>query len=121
MRAVFLALPVALAACAAGAPITPTDVTLRRDVLSVRFSDGQTCRAARPEGAAAWSGRFDGCGSYAYAVALEPGTNPARWVIEQVFAKDGGAPLVALGQVTLTDPARRREYVFVSPPVVAGD
>lgn len=119
MRALILALPVALTACAAGAPITPVDVTLRNDALAVRFSDGQTCQAARPDAARTWSGAFDGCAGYAYAVTLAPGTNPVRWVIEQVFAKDGGAPLLALGQVVLTDPARGRDYVFVSPPPVA--
>jgi hypothetical protein len=69
MTRLFLIAPLALSACAAltGAP-RPEAARISGDTLSVRFTDGATCRAAlTPAGG---EGTFPDCGGAAYAVAI---------------------------------------------------
>ena len=107
------ALLATFAACATG-PATPTRVTLDRDMLTVRMSDGATCRGPAPaEGAATgWSGRLGGCPwTYAYRVEIDPGTNPLRWILEEVL---GEGVLSPIATVTITEPSGRQR-VFETP------
>jgi hypothetical protein len=102
-----------LAACAVGSA-APTQVTLDRDLLSVRMSDGSICEGAAPgEGAeGGWSGTLTGCPwAYAYAIEIDPRTNPVRFVLEEVLGDRIIGPLAA---VTITD-ASGRARVFQTP------
>jgi hypothetical protein len=69
MNRLLLIAPLALSACAmlAGSP-RPEAARITGDTLSVRFTDGRTCRAAlTPAGG---EGTFPDCGGAAYAVAI---------------------------------------------------
>lgn len=114
----WILLPVALAACAS-VPAVPQRVDLDADLLSVRMSDGTTCLGPAPgaEAAAGWSGRLQGCAwDYAYTVEIDPGTNPMRFIFEEVFGALGlEGVLSPLAEVTITG-ADGRPRVFRSPP-----
>jgi hypothetical protein len=102
-----------LAACATG-PATPTRVSLDPDLLTVAMSDGTTCRGPAPATGAetGWSGRLTGCPSgYAYTVEIDPGTNPIRFILTEVF---GAGILSPLATVTITD-ATGRTRSFQTP------
>lgn len=103
----------ALAACATG-PASPERVTLDADLLSVRMSDGSTCRGPAPAtGAdAGWSGTLTGCTSpYPYLVEIDPGTNPVRFILQEIL---GDRIIGPLATVTITD-ATGRDRVFQTP------
>lgn len=116
-------LALTLTACAQS-PARPVSVDLTRDLLEVRMSDETVCSGPAPaEGAeAGWSGRFEGCAwPYAYDVAIEPGANPLRFALQEVFAAIGLEDALApLAQVTITD-STGRARVFASPPEVDFD
>jgi hypothetical protein len=109
--------PLALAACTSG-PATPTVVQLDRDLLSVRMSDGATCRGPAPDGDrdAGWSGVLQDCPwDYGYTVAMDPQTNPLRLVLEEVLGAIGAdGVLVPLATVTITG-ADGSARVFETP------
>ncbi|NKX43458.1 hypothetical protein [Roseicyclus persicicus] len=108
-----LAVPALLAACATG-PATPERVTLDRDLLTVSMSDGSTCLG--PGGGDGWSGRLTGCPwDYAYTVAIDPRTNPLRFVLEEIF---GEALVQPVAEVTITD-ATGRARLFQTPERIA--
>ena len=91
-----------LAACATG-PATPARVSLEADLLTVTMSDATTCLGPAPETAAetGWSGRLTGCPwEYTYTVEIDPGTNPIRFLLTEVF---GEGILSPLATVTITD------------------
>ena len=103
----------ALAACATG-PATPQRVTLDADLLSVRMSDGSTCSGPAPSSGAdtGWSGTLTGCASaYPYVVEIDPGTNPIRFVLQEIL---GDRIIGPLATVTITD-ATGRDRVFQTP------
>jgi hypothetical protein len=102
-----------LAACGTG-PATPARVTLEADLLTVAMSDASTCRGPAPAtGAeAGWSGRLAGCPwDYAYTVEIDPGTNPIRFILQEVFGDSIVSPLAT---VTITD-ATGRTRSFQTP------
>jgi hypothetical protein len=102
-----------LASCATG-PATPARVTLEADLLTVTMSDATTCRGPAPATGAdtGWSGRLSGCpSSYAYTVEIDPGTNPVRFLLTEVFGEGIVSPLAT---VTITD-ATGRTRSFQSP------
>ena len=104
---------VTLAACATG-PATPTRASLEADLLTVTMSDGSTCLGPAPASGAetGWSGRLSGCRwDYAYTVEIDPGTNPIRFILQEVF---GEGILSPLATVTITD-ATGRTRSFESP------
>lgn len=108
-----LATLLALAACAAG-PATPERVTLDATLLTVGMSNGSTCRGPAPASGAAtgWSGRLTGCAStYPYTVEIDPGTNPIRFVLQEIL---GDRIIGPLATVTITD-ATGRDRVFQTP------
>lgn len=103
----------ALAACATG-PAAPERVTLDADLLSVRMSDGATCLGPAPASGfeAGWSGTLTGCASpYPYVVEIDPGTNPIRFVLQEIL---GDRIIRPLATVTITD-ATGRDRVFQTP------
>jgi hypothetical protein len=103
----------ALGACAIG-PATPSRVTLDRSLLSVAMSDGSTCLGPAPAQGAetGWSGRLAECRwGYAYAVEIDPRTNPVRFVLEEIF---GDRIIGPIATVTITD-ATGRTRVFQTP------
>jgi hypothetical protein len=102
-----------LAACATG-HATPQRVMLDADLLSVRMSDGSTCRGPAPATAAptGWSGTLEGCGSpYPYVVEIDPRTNPVRFILQEIL---GDRVIGPLATVTITD-ASGRARVFQTP------
>lgn len=108
-----LAILTALAACATG-PATPERVTLDAALLSVRMSDGSTCRGPAPEGGAptGWSGTLTGCAAaYPYVVEIDPGTNPIRFVLQEIL---GDRIIGPLASVTIKN-ATGRDRVFQTP------
>lgn len=116
-RALLSALILAtLAACAMG-PATPERVTLDATLLSVGMSDGSTCLGPAPETGAqtGWSGTLTGCASaYPYVVEVDPGTNPVRFILQEIL---GDRLIRPLATVTITD-ASGRDRVFQSPEPV---
>ncbi len=95
-------------------PATPERVTLDADLLSVRMSDGSHLPRPAPEtGAeAGWSGTLTGCAAtYPYAVEIDPGTNPIRFVLQEIL---GDRIIGPLATVTITD-AMGRDRVFQTP------
>ncbi len=115
----------ALAACVTtnGTPTVsgspdPVAARLSSDGLSVRLSNGATCRGGKPpEGARRWKGVLGGCpDGWTYVVLLDERTNPARFIVEAVLTtltiEDALAPV---GEVLVTD-ASGRTTVFASPP-----
>jgi hypothetical protein len=102
-----------LAACAT-APASPERVTLDRDLLTVAMSDGSLCRGPAPgTGAeAGWSGTLTGCAwSYPYRVEIDPGTNPVRFVLQEIL---GDRIIGPIATVMITD-ATGRDRVFQTP------
>lgn len=102
-----------LAACATG-PAAPERVTLDATLLSVGMSDGTTCLGPAPDAGAGtgWSGTLSGCASpYPYTVEIDPGTNPVRFILQEIF---GDRLIRPLATVTITD-ATGRDRVFQSP------
>jgi len=102
-----------LAACATG-PATPIRVSLDADLLTVTMSDATTCRGPAPSTGAetGWSGRLTGCPwDYAYTVEIDPGTNPIRFILQEVFGDSIVSPLAT---VTITD-ATGRTRSFETP------
>jgi hypothetical protein len=115
MRCALAALSIvtALAACAVG-PASPERVTLDADLLSVRMSDGSTCRGPAPASGfeAGWSGTLTGCAAtYPYVVEIDPGTNPIRFVLQEIL---GDRIIRPVATVTITD-ATGRDRVFQTP------
>lgn len=118
MRIILLLPVLALAACANyGAP-RPVGVTLTTDNLTVRLANGEYCRGPAPStgASAGWSGQLQGCSvSYGYDVAIQPGTNPVRYVLAEVFTAIGlEGVLVPLATVTIHDGAGR-DWRFATP------
>ena len=124
MRQLTLGLVVcaALAGCAQiGSGARPEAVFLTRNDLVVSLTDGTRCRMERPA-AAVWSGRLQGCSrDWPYEVALDPRTHAARQLVEAVFTQIRGLRSATYGTVTITDPVRGAQYVFVSPAQTAED
>lgn len=116
--AVSIATALAVALPAAASPARPVEASLRGDHVTVTFSDGQRCRATRPEGHAggAWSSRLSGCShSLDVGVAPESGSNILRRFFEDLTTALGArAVLEELGEVTVTDAAGRR-HVLTAP------
>ncbi len=118
-----LAAPLVVAGCAL-VPASPVAVDLTRDQVDVRLSDGTVCTGTAPATGAetGWSGRLAPCSTgFNYVVEIDPGTNPVRFVLEEIFTGlgfDQGFPPIA--DVTLTSDAGRT-YRFVSPPPVEED
>lgn len=115
MRRVLAALSIltALAACATG-PASPQRVTLDPDLLTVGMSDGSTCRGPAPAtgAGAGWSGTLTGCAAaYPYTVEIDPGTNPIRFVLQEIL---GDRIIGPLATVTITE-ATGRDRVFQTP------
>ncbi len=107
----------AIAACATG-PASPSRVTLEADLLSVAMSDGSTCRGPAPGMGAetGWSGTLTGCAwPYGYTVEIDPGTNPVRFVLQEIL---GDRIIKPLATVTITD-ADGRDRVFQTPERIA--
>jgi hypothetical protein len=95
-------------------PAVPQQVDLDADLLNVRMSDGTVCRgpAPGPDARTGWSGRLQDCAwDYPYTVEIDPGTNPLRFVLVEVF---GEALFSPLAEVTIT-PADGRPRVFQTP------
>lgn len=118
MKNLLFLLPAAmLAGCVAAAP-RPLSVTLTDTEITVPMSDGSTCFGQAPEGSGTtWAGTLTGCATpYRYSVEFEPGTNPVRFVLEEVFGAIGleGA-LAPLATVTIVD-ADGVVRTFASPP-----
>ena len=117
MRYIPLLPVLALVACANLGTPPPSDVALTNDNLSVRLSNGETCYGPAPaEASGGWSGQLQGCSvAYSYDVAVQPGTNPVRMVLHEIFTAIGleGA-LVPLATVTIDDGAGR-DWRFATP------
>ncbi len=121
MHRLLVLLPLVLAACVATeAPTTgmsPQSVTLSRERLAVRMSNGQTCTGGvLTTGARSWNGPLAGCPEgWRFRVQLSDRTNPARFVVEEVMTaltiEDALAPRA---EVTVTDP-NNNATTFVSP------
>ncbi len=122
-RLLFLtAATVGLSACAATPP-RPVEVSLSQTLLEVRLSNGQTCTGPAPAAAAAgWSGTLEGCAvALPYEVTIDPGTNPVRFVLQEIFTAIGLTDAIApIATVTITD-ATGRTRTFASPPPREGD
>ncbi|MCB6178394.1 hypothetical protein LHP98_09655 [Rhodobacter sp. Har01] len=103
-----------LSACVAapGNPV-PQAARLTDTTLTLRLSDGTTCRA---DWAASPVGRMDTCGpGYGYAVKLADRKNLARQLVEGIdLALGGGLGLAPMAEVVITDPAGI-DHVFSSP------
>ncbi len=105
-----LAVAMALAACAGGAPGTgagraapalePRAAILYPGTLTVLTSDGGLCAGVRPRGAQAWSGQLQGCrADLTYAVA-----RPARGAREVLPAVADPAAEPSAAAVTIEGP-----------------
>lgn len=93
----------------------PQSLRLTAETLTLRLSDGTTCRTAW---AAAPAGRLQDCGpGYGYAVTLSPTTNPVRLLLEGIELALGGHVLAPMAEVVITDPAGI-DWVFASPPEI---
>lgn len=115
MRRVLVTLSIltALTACATN-PAAPERVTLDPDLLTVAMSDGSTCLGPAPATGAetGWSGVLTGCASaYPFTVEIDPGTNPVRFVLQEIL---GDRIIGPLATVTITD-ATGRDRVFQTP------
>jgi hypothetical protein len=104
-----------LSACGAlpGDPV-PQEVRLTQETMTLRLSDGTTCRA---DWQAAPVGRLEGCGpGYGYAVTVDANPNLVRQLVEGlVLALGGQGVLAPMAEVVITDPAGI-DHVFRSPP-----
>ncbi|RVT85676.1 hypothetical protein DXV76_07955 [Rhodobacteraceae bacterium CCMM004] len=102
MRRVLIVL--ALAGCVAQPPVPrapaaaaePRAVTLYRDAVTARFSDGSLCVAVRPGRAADWTARLAGC-PHLWTVAVRGADRTARRPLAPgggrvVLTPPGGAP-----------------------------
>lgn len=114
MRLVALSLVsvVALSACAALPPPRPESVEVSRSGIEVTLTDRSTCIGIAPDGQPdSWSGTLQGCPvPYAYAVEIDPRTNPVRYLLEEVI----GLTVAPIATVTITD-VDGRSRVFASP------
>jgi len=103
-------LVLALAACQPGNP-RPDSVELDRDLLTVRFSNAETCLGPAPaEGAeTGWSGTLQSCAyPHAYTVDIDPRANPIRLILQEVFGALGGEDILTpIATVSITDPSGR--------------
>ncbi|MEQ8367972.1 MAG: hypothetical protein RIB61_14830 [Roseicyclus sp.] len=105
-----------LAACTTG-PAAPRDVQIDRDLLTVGMSDGSLCRGAAPgDSPAGWSGTLQSCPwSYGYTVEIDPGTNPVRLILQEVFTALGAPDALSpIATVTIID-GMGRARVFETP------
>ena len=116
MRALpLLMIPVLLAGCASG-PAQPVDIRLSPSMLQVRMSDGSFCDGPAPASGAelGWSGSFTGCPwAYDYALQIDPGTNPVRFVAEAI-ANAAGGEITPVADIVITRPDGR-SFRFVAP------
>ncbi len=114
----FALLPAAaLAACASAAP-QPAQVSLTDTLLTVRMSNGTICQGPAPaEGLTSWSGQLQDCPTpFAYSVEIDPGTNPTRFILEELLTSLGGEALFApFATVEITSDTGVTR-TFVSPP-----
>ena len=116
------AVALGLTACATTPP-RPLSVSLTDTNLTGPMSNGTTCTGTAPEGAATgWSGTLQNCPTpYAYTVEIDPGTNPVRFILEEIFTALGGPDVIApLATVTITDQTGRTR-TFASPPPLPED
>lgn len=95
----------ALAACAAATP-RPLSVAASPGGIEVAMSNGRICRGPAPAGAASgWSGTLQGCPTpYVYSVEIDPGTNPLRLLLDELFTALGAPDLIGpMATVAITD------------------
>jgi hypothetical protein len=98
--------------------VRAVSVSVVPDRLVVRLSDGQRCRAERPEGeTGGWSGVTAECGyALPFTVVFRQGGSPSRYIIEDPAVlpagPDGGPGPRA--EVFLTDVDGQRR-LFVAP------
>ncbi|QBY01054.1 hypothetical protein E2K80_10220 [Rhodophyticola sp. CCM32] len=107
---------IALSACSIG-PARPLSVALTETNITVPMSNGTTCRdTASPGAGNQWSGNLQGCPTpYAYTVEIDPGTNPVRYILQEIFTALGNPDVIApVARVTITDDTGRTR-VFASP------
>lgn len=120
MRYLALVICGLLVGCAPMQGGTPKAVHLSNERLIVTMSGGARCVAHRSQAQAVpdgWAGRLDACSvPLAYRVRLDPGTNPLRHVMVELFEGLGaGAVLVPLAEVELVTEGGRG-YLFQTPP-----
>jgi len=117
MRTLFFLPLLVVAACSLVQAPRPAQVSLSETNLSVRMGNGEICEGPRPAGAeGGWSGRLQGCSAaYDYNIAMEPGTNPLRMVLDEIRGAVGlQGTSVPVATVTISD-SDGRAYVFATP------
>lgn len=106
----FLVLPLALTACVMPeVRVQPVGARINDQMLTVNFSDGQTCRA---DWAAAPKGRLEAC-AFDYEVLPEVKPNILHDLLRGVNDEVEGTLIVPLAQIILHD-AQGRSYKFSS-------
>lgn len=118
--ALILALPLAVAGCAAFGPPRPASAELSRTDLRVTLTNGEVCTGAKAAATpipGGWTGKLSGCSqALPYEVSLDPHQNLLQGFVGAVFKLIGlNGALAPNGQVRITD-ATGHAVMFVSPP-----